>query len=232
MPGYRSLSSHISGDAAEHARAAEVQQRGGDSNAAARLLEEALDACARVRPELPGWVCGRLASIYRTLKRYDDEVVLLERYRDSQSSEEARNRFDARLSKARAIADRKRRSDTGALATVREVRDRSSQRRRPPHSVAVVTERSVPQFVHDDVDEMRSALADVTLDGPERLHAVMVRLCADARTMDEPMESLVSLLKECWVATPMPASLDDEGWHERYASAMVELLAIYFGESA
>ena len=59
---------------------------------------------------MPGWICGRLASIYRTLKRYDDEVMLLERYRESQTTEEARTRFDARLSKARAIADRKRRA--------------------------------------------------------------------------------------------------------------------------
>ena len=53
--------------------------------------------------------------VYRTLKRYDDEVELLERYRESQTSEEARTRFDARLSKARAIAERKRRPLTGAL---------------------------------------------------------------------------------------------------------------------
>src|SRR3954464_6546613 len=130
MPGYRSLSANISGDAAVHAREAEVQQRGGDSEAAARLLEEALEASLRVKPELPGWVCGRLASIYRTLKRYDDEVALLERYRESQTSEEARTRFDARLSKARAIADRKRRPVTGALETVRQVRRRAKERRR------------------------------------------------------------------------------------------------------
>jgi hypothetical protein len=231
MPGYRSLSSHISGDAAEHARAAEIHQRGGDSESAARMLEEALDACARVRPELPGWVCGRLASIYRTLKRYDDEVALLERYRDSQTSEEARNRFDARLSKARAIAERKRRSDTGALVTVREVRDRSSQRRRTPSLTTPVSVYRAPQFTHADVDELCAALVDVSPDGPGRLKAVTIRLCADARTMDEPMESLVALLKTSWVETAQPASLTDEDWHERYASAMVELLAIYFGES-
>src|SRR5688500_11080546 len=132
MPGYRSLSAQLSGTAAEHAREAELRQRGGDPDTAARLLEEALDASLRVRPEMPGWICGRLASIYRTLKRYDDEVELLERYRESQTSEEARTRFDARLSKARAIADRKRRPSTGALETVRQVRHRSSQRRRSP----------------------------------------------------------------------------------------------------
>ena len=81
MPGYRSLSAHLSGTAAEHAREAELSQRDGDPEAAARLLEEALEASLRARPEMPGWVCGRLASLYRTLKRYDDEVELLERYR-------------------------------------------------------------------------------------------------------------------------------------------------------
>src|SRR5881398_3922387 len=121
MPGYRSLSTHLSGTAADHAREAEIRQRGGDADMAAQLLEEALAASVRVRPELPGWICGRLASIYRTLKRYDDEVLLLERYRDSQTSEDARTRFDARLSKARTIAERKRRSDSGALSSVRKV---------------------------------------------------------------------------------------------------------------
>jgi hypothetical protein len=235
MPGYRSLSSHISGAAAEHAREAEAQQRGGDAEAAARLLEEALDASLRVRPELPGWVCGRLASIYRTLKRYDDEVALLERYRDSQTSEEARNRFDARLSKARAIAERKRRSDTGALATVRQVRVRSSQRRRSSSSASpapVVSSRRTPQFSPGHLYELREALVDLSPEGPEIMHAAMIHLCGDARMMDEPMESLVGMLKTLWLETPRPAPLSEEGWHERYASALVELLAIYFGESA
>ncbi|HUR29739.1 MAG TPA: hypothetical protein VM509_16225, partial [Planctomycetota bacterium] len=166
MPGYRSLSSHISGRAAEHAREAEVRQRDGDPEAAARLLEDALEASMRVRPELPGWVCGRLASIYRTLKRYDDEVLLLERYRESQSSEEARTRFDARLSKARAIADRKRRPDTGALATVRQVRTRSSLRRRTPAATRItnvgesltLVEPNDPSFAPGHLYALRTGL--------------------------------------------------------------------------
>jgi hypothetical protein len=232
MPGYRSLSSHISGAAAEHAREAELQQRGGDAEAAARLLEEALEASLRVRPELPGWVCGRLASIYRTLKRYDDEVALLERYRDSQTSEEARNRFDARLSKARAIADRKRRPETGALATVRQVRVRSSQRRRSANALAArVPAKRGNELAPTHQFLMRTALADVSTDQPEMLQASMIRLCTDARMMDEPMEGLVATLKACWIETPKPWSLSDDEWHERYASALVELLALYFGEA-
>jgi len=232
MPGYRSLSANISGDAAEHAREAEAHQRGGDTEAAARLLEEALEASLKVKPELPGWVCGRLASIYRTLKRYDDEVALLERYRESQTSEEARNRFDARLSKARAIADRKRRADTGALATVRQVRVRSSQRRRTPPASPAIKERSAPQFSSAHLQGLRAALIDLSSGGTDALRIAILHLASDARKMDEPMESLVAMLKSEWIETPKPAALSDAEWHERYASALVELLAIYFGEVA
>jgi len=232
MPGYRSLSSQISGAAAERAREAELQQRGGDVEAAALLLEEALAASLRVRPEMPGWICGRLASIYRTLRRYDDEVALLERYRDSQSSEEARNRFDARISKARAIADRKRRSETGALVTVRQVRVRASQRRRGLSPCATTPESGVAEFASAHLFELRAALGDTSADGPDLMRAALLGLCSEARTMDEPMESLVGALKSCWMAIPKPSSLDDDEWHERYASALVELLAFYFGEAA
>src|SRR4029078_11060032 len=120
MPGYRSLSTHLSGTAADHAREAEAHQRGGDAAMAAQLLEEALEASVRTRPEMPGWICGRLASIYRSLKRYDDAVMPLERCRESQTTEEARTRFDARLSKARAIAERKRRPAAARLGPGRE----------------------------------------------------------------------------------------------------------------
>jgi len=240
MPGYRSLSSHISGTAAEHAREAEVRQRDGDSEAAARLLEDALEASMRVRPELPGWICGRLASIYRTLKRYDDEVLLLERYRESQTSEEARTRFDARLSKARAIADRKRRPETGALATVRQVRTRSSLRRRTPVSTRMLdmsasstpTSPSAPSFSPRHLDALRTALVEMSPERVEMMRVAMTGLCEDAREMDAPVESLVSVLRSCWIEEPKPASLNDEEWHERYASALIELLAIHFGESS
>ena len=162
MPGYRSLSSNLSGTAAEHAREAELGQHHGDPKSAARLLEEALAASLRTRPEMPGWVCGRLASIYRTLKRFDDEVELLERYRESQTSEEARTRFDARLSKARAIAERKRRPVTGALETVRQVRHRSSQRRRTPPRAQPVAATSGAATLGASVMQMelRAALMD------------------------------------------------------------------------
>jgi len=233
MPGYRSLSAHLSGTAAEHAREAELSQREGDPETAARLLEEALEASLRSRPEMPGWVCGRLASIYRTLKRYDDEVELLERYRESQTSEEARTRFDARLSKARAIADRKRRPVTGALETVRQVRHRSSQRRRSPSrglsaaaSNAGVAGASATQM------ELRAAFTDGTEQRADRIRAALSMLCAEAHAQNVQMEHLVTTLKKVWTETPMPADAITEEWHELYSTALVELLAIYFGEAA
>ena len=233
MPGYRSLSSNLSGTAAEHAREAEVSQRHGDPQAAARLLEEALAASLRSLPEMPGWVCGRLASIYRTLKRYDDEVELLERYRESQTSEEARTRFDARLSKARAIAERKRRPLTGALETVRQVRHRSSQRRRtPPRVQPVVATSGAPGIGLSAMQmELRGALMDRSSRRNERTRAALTALCTVAHAEKVQMEHLVAALKRAWSDTPAPAELTEEQWHERYSAALVELLALYFGET-
>jgi hypothetical protein len=236
MPGYRSLSTHLSGTAADSAREAEEQQRSGDVVAAARLLEEALESSARVRPEIPGWLCGRLASIYRTLKRYDDEVELLERYRESQTSEDARTRFDARLSKARAIADRKRRPETGALATVRQVRDRSKGRRASVPTTLVVSAPTpapelAPEFSPLRLAMLSAALSDTSATGGERLRDTVAELSHEGKSRDLPMESLVAALKTTWKATPAPRDLTEEQWRERYAGALVDLLAFYFGES-
>ena len=233
MPGYRSLSAHLSGRAAEHAREAELSQRHGDPQTAARLLEEALEASLRTRSEMPGWVCGRLASIYRTLKRYDDEVELLERYRESQTSEEARTRFDARLSKARAIADRKRRPVTGALETVREVRHRSSQRRRtPPRGQVVLTtgDGAAPDASASQA-ELRAALADRSATRDERLRSALATLTAEAHAAGVHIEHLVTTLKHAWSEMPVPAECSADEWHGRYSSALVQLLAEYFGET-
>ena len=232
MPGYRSLSAHLSGTAAEHAREAELSQREGDPETAARLLEEALEASLRSRPEMPGWVCGRLASIYRTLKRYDDEVELLERYRESQTSEDARTRFDARLSKARAIADRKRRPVTGALETVRQVRHRSSQRRRSPSRGLSAAGNGAVAGASATQMELRAAFSDPTSQRAERIRSALTVLCAEAHAQDVQMEHLVATLKKVWTETPIPADVSVDEWHELYSSALVELLAMYFGEAA
>ena len=232
MPGYRSLSTHLAGTAAEHAREAELRQRGGDPESAARLLEQALEASLRARPEMPGWVCGRLASIYRSLKRYDDEVELLERYRESQTSEEARTRFDARLSKARAIADRKRRPTTGALETVRQVRHRSSQRRRtPPRGRQAVVDGGDGESMEASRDaELCAALCDLSPGGEQRRRALLTQMCAEAHTGSAHMEDLVAALKRAWSETSPPADFSAAEWHERYSSVLVELLALYFDE--
>ena len=232
MPGYRSLSAHLSGRAADHAREAEVRQRHGDPQTAARLLEEALEASLRTRSEMPGWVCGRLASIYRTLKRYDDEVELLERYRESQTSEEARTRFDARLSKARAIAERKRRPVTGALETVREVRHRSSQRRRtPPRGQEAITRSDGSAGSAEAQLEMRAALVDRSENGEARRRAALATICAEAHAGNVHVEDLVASLKATWAALPVPDGVSAEEWHDQYSSALVELLALYFEET-
>jgi hypothetical protein len=242
MPGYKALPSFMTGAAADQVREAEARHKTGDSATAVQLLEEALAASIATRPAYPGWLCGRLAALYRTLGRYDDEVHLLERYRESQTSEEARTRFDARLSKARAIADRKRRPETGALATVRQVRTRSSLRRRTPVSTRIldVSASSAPgspgtpgaaSFSPRHLYALRAALIELSPERTEMLRDAMTGLCEDAREMDAPVESLVSALRTCWIEEPKPASLNNEEWHERYASALIELLAIHFGET-
>jgi hypothetical protein len=181
---------------------------------------------------MPGWVCGRLASIYRTLKRYDDEVDLLERYRESQTSEEARTRFDARLSKARAIADRKRRPVTGALETVRQVRHRSSQRRRTPArgESAIALDDGAARRASETQLELRAALADCSADGDARRRAALATLCADANAENVHMEHVVASLKKAWTEVPRPDDVSAEEWHDRYSSSLVELLALYFEE--
>jgi hypothetical protein len=179
---------------------------------------------------MPGWICGRLASIYRTLKRYDEEVELLERYRESQTSEEARTRFDARLSKARAVAERKRRPVTGALETVRQVRHRSRQRRRTPSRAEQAISNAQASSSRDA--ELQAALVDRTSDGPERLRGALAVMCAEAHATNTEMQHLVGRLKHEWSESPMPPSFTPEEWQERYSSALVELLALYFGEPA
>jgi hypothetical protein len=124
MPGYRTLSAHVGGQVAELVREAELRQREGDLAIAAELLERAIDHAASAQGSLPAWACGRLASLYRSLSRYDDEVALLERYCESSVTDEAKTRFIARLSKARAIAERRRRIENGALRTVKEAKSR------------------------------------------------------------------------------------------------------------
>ncbi|MEP6992375.1 MAG: hypothetical protein ABJA80_15695 [bacterium] len=128
MPGYRSVPDALSGVAADLAREASSLEADGDRDAAVRLYEQAIAVARAERPEMPGFVCGRLAAAYRRMGRYEDEVALLEAYRDSQTDEVAHARFDARLSKARAIAEKFTRPDSGALASIRAIRRNSETR--------------------------------------------------------------------------------------------------------
>ena len=232
MPGYRSLSPNVTGSAADSAREAEVLRKDGDPQTAVHLLEEALDASRRVSPELPGWLCGRLAALYRTLGRYDDEVALLERYRESQTSEEARSRYDARLSKARTIAERKRRTESGALQSVRTVLGKP--RRRTPSQGTVqpsLGAAAAPRALDDaDVATLRELLgypAGSDLDA--RLDAAVAEYCAAGRARGIYLEQLVDGLRHASTGADRTHVSEAER-DTRFSAALVHLLASFFEE--
>ena len=229
MPGYKALPIEFSGPAAEHVRYAEVLQRAGDPDEAVRMLETTLELYALTTPELPGWLCGRLAALYRALKRYDDEVALLERYRESQSSEDARTRFDARLSKARAIAERKRRTDTRALSSVRKVINGHEDDDMPITDAPFADDDAFPAATVHAVSAM---LIGATLSGasPAAASAVLAGMCAHAHQQSLPPERLVAALKEIWRGTPRPERIDVRRWEATYRSALTRMLALYFDD--
>jgi hypothetical protein len=229
VPGYKALPNEFSGLAAEHVRYAEVLQRAGDVEEAVRLLETTLEVCATARPELPGWLCGRLAALYRTLKRYDDEVLLLERYRESQSSEEARSRFDARLSKARAIADRNQHTDTNVLASVRRVINRAGDDAFPPKPIPAGDDTA---FTAETLHGLRAALAACTGDrwDTSELSGALARLSEEARTHAHPPERIVAVLREIWRGTEPPEGAKSKQWDDCYRWAITRSLALYFDD--
>lgn len=225
MPGYKALPPFMTGEAADQVREAEARHRTGDSAAAVHLLEEALAASIAVRPAYPGWLCGRLAALYRTLGRYDDEVHLLERYRESQTSEEARTRYDARLSKARTIAERKRRPASGALDSVRaslgRPRTRRSRAAAPKPAVATVhpeTMEALVRGLHAEGD-----------DHEQLTREALVRLAAEGHATHAPAALLVSALK---TAVASSNGIDATELSSRYGAALIQLLALYFEEDA
>jgi hypothetical protein len=227
VPGYKALPDEFDGPAADQVRYAEVLQRAGDAAEAVRLLELTLDACVRTKPELPGWLCGRLAALYRALKRYDDEVLLLERYRESQTSEDARTRFDARLSKARAIAERKRRTDTRALASVRRV---LTGRDDDDVVLTPVDMDDALAFRDETMAALRVALVAATQadGGTAALASAIERLCAEAREQEHPPERMVAALRLAWRLTPRPPLVAAEHWRAVYQDALARSLAIHF----
>jgi hypothetical protein len=230
VPGYKALPSQYSDDAADRVRYAEVLLRAGDRAEAVRMLESSLDACTRVSPELPGWLCGRLASLYRALGRHDDEVLLLERYRESQDSEDASSRFDARLSKARAIAERKRRSDTRALSSIRCVIN-GCEDEDVVRVVALPNEDDV--FAAATVAAMREAFTAAGASGGGAVDlAPFAELCAEAHGQGHPAERLVVSLKAAWICAVRPSGTTDNEWDGLYRDALTRALACYFADSA
>jgi hypothetical protein len=212
----------MTGDAADQAREADARHRVGDSAAAIRLLEEALSASIAKAPVYPGWLCGRLAALYRTLGRYDDEVRLLERYRESQTSEEARTRYDARLCKARAIAERKRRRDSGALDSVRA----SIGRPRTPVPPAL------GGFGDEAIGMLATALAADADLFPSALRVGLDALIAEGQAVEAPAELLVTALKTALAVSGASNGVSAEQRSARYSDALVQLLALYFEEEA
>ena len=215
----------MTGAAADQVREAEARHKIGDSAAAVQLFEEALAASVATRPAYPGWLCGRLAALYRTLGRYDDEVHLLERYRESQISEEARTRYDARLCKARTIAERKRRPDSGALDSVRASLGRPRTRRSRtaipealPFAVSPATIESLTGALHAEGDAYE-----------QLMRAAVERLAAEGRAASAPADLLVAALKR---ATESRNGIDPAELSSRYGAALLHLLALYFEEAA
>jgi hypothetical protein len=164
--------------------------------------------------------------MYRTLKRYDDEVALLVRYRDSQRSEEARVRFDARLSKARAIAERNDRSDTRMLASVR-----TAVNRRAAEAAARAAPGPVAGFPPETLDELGNAFAAARASGEVIvLVPALLRLQNEARAAGYPAERIVAAVKAAWWGAQNRDPDSAEAWNALYREALTRSLALYFEE--
>lgn len=132
MGGYRPLSDSVVGAMADIVRDASESDAEGRPVEAAALYEQAFSQSLAEASELPSFLVGRLAVLYRRLGRFEDEIYLLERYRDSRTDDEMQTRYRARLTKAYALAAQHRLSDSVALASVRASTERSVVKRRRP----------------------------------------------------------------------------------------------------
>lgn len=228
MPGYRALSRTTGGDAASETRIAEAVQRHGDLPSATRLLEAALVASADVNRVLPGWLCGRLAALYRSQGRYDDEVHLLERYRESQVSDDCRTRYDARLSKASAIAHKRRRSDSTALSSIRGI----AKRRRTEDPVAERTHAQPAPFSDHAIMALRAALTTPPADpyGRLLLRNVIGQLCDEARSTGQCAEQLVVAIRAAWNEIALSSGASVSELRTRYEQALAWCISVYFDE--
>jgi hypothetical protein len=117
-------------DASLHAaRIAEDYWRTGERCIAIALLEAALESCAALDPHLPCWLVLRVATAYRFMGRYDDEVDVLLRGRASLSESDDHFHYDARLTKAEALAERTHRTEYGAVTSLSRERKRTARRK-------------------------------------------------------------------------------------------------------
>ncbi|MDB4915388.1 MAG: hypothetical protein JWM95_3032 [Gemmatimonadetes bacterium] len=120
MPGYRTLPESVSGIVADLTREAAMLETEGEHAQAGLIYERALCTAAADADSMPAYLCGRLALHYRRLGHHAEEVALLERYQASLRTERERIRFDARLSKAKALMERASRAEEcGALSSIR-----------------------------------------------------------------------------------------------------------------
>ena len=227
MPGYRPLPAVVKGEAADSVRTAAALTKTGDPIGAAHLLEDALAASLEVTPEMPGWLCGRLAVLYRRLGRLEDEVDLLERYRASQPTDEARTRFDARLSKARAILARKRPKDSGALTSVRQALERPRRARRggtpsPNNDPVKESDRQLTRL--RELFAITSSSAFET-----RLEEELRRYLGYARKRELALEVMVETIRTAAKATDT-SGLTASTSRERFSVALVRLLALSFND--
>ncbi len=130
MGGYRMRTDGFAGDLGELVRSAMECGTEGRAQDAAALYEQAFCLALSGHAEIPASIVGRLAVIYRRLGRFDDEIFLLERYRDSLTDDDMQARYRARLAKAYALASQHRISDSVALASVRAATERGISKRR------------------------------------------------------------------------------------------------------
>jgi hypothetical protein len=155
-------------------------------------------------------------------------VYLLERYRESQSSDDARTRYDARLSKARALLARQRtRDDDGALTSVRKSLRRPRRRRLGGASTCKPLDVRVPDADLQPLTSFFALRSAKAFDAqPGRVLTDYIR---DARGRGRPLEELVQGLRLA-ARNATAASLSESERATRYSSALIELLAQYFDE--
>lgn len=130
MGVYRHIPDTVHPAEAERVLRADEFRKAREFDRALALLEDVLFRHLETSAELPDWLCGRLAGVYRGQKRYDKEIEILERYQQSQSADDVRTRQTTRIDKARAMADRVTVDECGALASIRAMKARRPPRRR------------------------------------------------------------------------------------------------------